>query len=402
MGFIYLMYNKITTRIYIGQTTQSIKDRIRGHFSNEHNIDLKNDIEKYGKDAFEIYQLAECSNDQLNKMEKYYIKLYDSYTNGYNMNEGGSSGYFRVYDESRVISMYKSGKSLNSIQAETGYRWSKINQIITANIISDIEEKHRLNTSINREPKNKALVMLDITGSEIIKTFTSKKEAYNFICNEQCKDISSQNFYARVGIACSTDRICYKHKWRYKNSTDSINKCKDTKVEYANTLDIDKLDKVNIETETISKKPSKDVLQELIGQYSYEAVGGQYGVSGKTVRKWCDSYGIKRLRIKPSKVELLDLLSKYTIKEIAEKFGVQPSTVSWWKKSFNIETVYPRIQIQCVETKRTFDTYKQAGEYMKSLYPYKMDAKYVGYEIKKSIDNKHRLHGYTWIIISSK
>lgn len=77
MGFIYLMYNKITTRIYIGQTTQSIKDRIRGHFSNEHNIDLKNDIEKYGKDAFEIYQLAECSNDQLNKMEKYYIKLYD-------------------------------------------------------------------------------------------------------------------------------------------------------------------------------------------------------------------------------------------------------------------------------------------------------------------------------------
>lgn len=49
MGFIYLMYNKITTKIYIGQTTERIEDRIRKHFSNEHNDELLLDYNRYGR-----------------------------------------------------------------------------------------------------------------------------------------------------------------------------------------------------------------------------------------------------------------------------------------------------------------------------------------------------------------
>ena len=35
---------------------------------------------------------------------------------------------------------------------------------------------------------------------------------------------------------------------------------------------------------------------------------------------------------------------------------------------------------------------------MKTLYPYTMSDKYVGFEIKKSIEGNYKLHGFTWTI----
>ena len=141
MGYIYLMYNKITSKIYIGQTTCSIQNRMLAHFSKaEHNKELKDDIIKYGRDSFEIHQLAECENNDLNKLEKYYIRLYDSYNQGYNMTTGGASGSFIIYDESTVMRMYRDGYSKNTIQGLTGYKWSIINHIIDTNTDEDTEE----------------------------------------------------------------------------------------------------------------------------------------------------------------------------------------------------------------------------------------------------------------------
>ena len=48
-------------------------------------------IRKYGKDNYELVILEkDLKKEQLNEKEKYYIKLYDTYRNGYNQTEGGS------------------------------------------------------------------------------------------------------------------------------------------------------------------------------------------------------------------------------------------------------------------------------------------------------------------------
>ena len=46
-------------------------------------------IKKYGKDAFTFEILEECTPEQLNERESYWIKYYDTINNGYNCSEGG-------------------------------------------------------------------------------------------------------------------------------------------------------------------------------------------------------------------------------------------------------------------------------------------------------------------------
>lgn len=395
MGFIYLMYNKITTKIYIGQTTERIEDRIRKHFSNEHNDELLLDYNRYGREAFEIYQLTECNNDELNEKEKYYIQLYDSFNNGYNLTPGGGARTF-IYDEEKVIRLYKQGESLNSIQEKTGYRWSKIRLIIDTNLTEEIEKLHYDNIKNKHTNKKISLAMIDITGKNIQEIFESKLDAYLYICNEQEKEIDKQNFYTRVTIACKSDRICYKHRWIFGDDAEKIQETMQKKIN--NTVDT--LIQIDMNNKRKSNKPSRKVLESLINKYTYEKVGEQYGVSGKTVRNWCDSYNISRITSKkPSKDELEELINSYKIREIADMFNVSAGTVSWWLKDLGVTNPNSNKsnKLKCVETNVEVNSYKEAGAYMKTLYPYTMDDKYVGFEIKKAIDSKTKLHGFTWI-----
>lgn len=49
-------------------------------------------MKKYGVKNFSISVLEECENERLNEQEKYWIKIKDSYYNGYNLTFGGD-GY---------------------------------------------------------------------------------------------------------------------------------------------------------------------------------------------------------------------------------------------------------------------------------------------------------------------
>lgn len=349
MGFIYLIYNTITTKIYVGQTIERIEDRIRKHFANETNLELALDYAKYGKDAFEIYKLAECDNSKLNELEKYYIKLYDSFENGYNLTIGGG-GKFKIYDEELVLDLYSKGESLISIQEKTGYTWSKVKSILDTRITTDIENMH-INNNVSRQKNSKiSIIMLNITGDRIEKIFESKIEAYLFICDEQNKVINKQNFYARVSIACTSDRICYKHRWRLSNKVHNTNIISEVEQKYNTEIDV-ALEKVDVYKGNKSKKPDADTLKSLINECTYEEVGKKYGVTGKAVRKWCDSYGIKRITCKkPDKLQLEELVNNYKVSEIAHIFRVAQSTVSWWIKDLGVRNNKRNIKLKCIET----------------------------------------------------
>jgi group I intron endonuclease len=94
MGYIYKITNKNTGKMYIGQTTQDLEERWRGHRSSKSNCRyLKSAIKKYGIYNFEFKLICICFDNDMDKFENDYIKKYNTLVpNGYNLREGGNGG----------------------------------------------------------------------------------------------------------------------------------------------------------------------------------------------------------------------------------------------------------------------------------------------------------------------
>lgn len=102
---IYKFTNKINGKSYIGQSTD-IDKRRKIHIQRAYNNSESNKeyekafyraIRKYGIDSFSFEVLKNCSQEELNQWEQYYINLYNTYKDGYNEDEGGNTF---LYDHS--------------------------------------------------------------------------------------------------------------------------------------------------------------------------------------------------------------------------------------------------------------------------------------------------------------
>lgn len=87
---IYKITNNINGKIYIGQS-----NNIQRRFSEHQNrgatsrilVDIA--IQRYGKENFNFEIIEECSIEQLNQKETYWITYFNSIENGYNCSVGG-------------------------------------------------------------------------------------------------------------------------------------------------------------------------------------------------------------------------------------------------------------------------------------------------------------------------
>ena len=86
---IYKITNTINGKCYIGQS-RDIESRWRAHKVRKGTY-LYNAFQKYGVENFTFEVLEECEKERLNELEKYYIKLYHSFGEGYNLCPGGNS-----------------------------------------------------------------------------------------------------------------------------------------------------------------------------------------------------------------------------------------------------------------------------------------------------------------------
>ena len=98
MYYIYKIENIVNHKVYIGLTNNIVRRRSR-HFTdlkyNHHdNSFLQKEYNIYGKEnfIFNIEYEGDITYEEISKKEQEYIKLYDSYRNGYNQNEGGNFG----------------------------------------------------------------------------------------------------------------------------------------------------------------------------------------------------------------------------------------------------------------------------------------------------------------------
>lgn len=111
-GIVYKITNKINGKSYIGITTdkrgfngryyhrgKGIERVYKYHKTQKengkyYNSYLLRSIEKYGLDSFEVCEVFDTamSREELSNKEIYYIELFNSFHNGYNMTLGGETG----------------------------------------------------------------------------------------------------------------------------------------------------------------------------------------------------------------------------------------------------------------------------------------------------------------------
>jgi len=122
MFSVYKITNKINNKIYIGYTKRTPKRRFQDHVYSSKNQPEKSPkfhyaIRKYRKDNFNIETIIQVETiEEAWKQEIFFIKQFDSYKNGYNMNEGGIGGNGkklkgRVYTPEERKKLYHYGEN---------------------------------------------------------------------------------------------------------------------------------------------------------------------------------------------------------------------------------------------------------------------------------------------------
>ena len=231
---IYSITNLINNKRYIGQSV-NITDRWRAHRirSKTQETPLYRAIRKYGLDNFSFEVLEECSQEELNDKEVYWIAFYKANQRefGYNLTSGGdavSEKFYKVSDEQvrEIYELLRQGVTQQNIA-------KKFN--ITQQEVSSINLG---------ETRIQAGVKYPI----IIR---DKKQYY-------CVDCGKEITYG--ALRC--------------------NKC-------------DANYRVSILVEE-GHRPSRDELKKLIRNTSFVSIGKMYNVTDNAVRKWCDFYKLPR------------------------------------------------------------------------------------------------------------
>jgi group I intron endonuclease len=178
MGYIYRITNKITKQNYIGQTIQDLYERWKQHKKKNSNcVYLKAAFSKYGIENFDFKLICIGFDNDLNKLEIFYINKYNSVSpNGYNLRLGGNNGGKHSEETKRKISESLK-KTLNSNNnKKVGKPHTEETKIKLSNISKG--RKHKIETIeklrlINTKHK---VVQLDMSGN-VINVFFNTVEA---------------------------------------------------------------------------------------------------------------------------------------------------------------------------------------------------------------------------------
>lgn len=177
--YIYKIINQVTLEKYVGQTT-NFSRRKETHVSalnnNHHpNPKLQNAWNKYGKENF-IWEVEkfDLTKEELDKLEIDTIKLEKSFTNGYNLTEGGTGGntrYNRLINFEQYCVIYAGNTKFDGMTAQTGRYYGCDSSTISAikrNVSYD--DYRELYNNLSEEEKQKYL-------NEFIKIFELDKKA---------------------------------------------------------------------------------------------------------------------------------------------------------------------------------------------------------------------------------
>lgn len=243
---IYKITNLKNGKVYIGQSRQ-IEKRFQQHRNKSKFLEedkwyspLYIDMYSFGIENFSFEVIEECTIEELNEKEEYWIKYYNSQEDGYNITSGGDCTGKSSSDDVKNIIKLLQEKLLSVDDIAALYDVSGV----TIRAINRGEEFYNSNIQYP------------------IRTYNDNLYIYFKNSNKIYHKISNQKNYC---IDCGKE-ICYE-----------ANRC----VKCAHILQRKVID-----------RPSKEKLLKLIKTKSFLEIGKLYNVSDNTIRNWCKSYNL--------------------------------------------------------------------------------------------------------------
>jgi group I intron endonuclease len=255
-GSIYIIRNTVNDKVYIGQTTYSVKDRFHAHMKpstakQKSGYKLYSAMNKYGKEKFYCETLeTDIPLERLDEKEIAYIAEYDSFKHGYNSTPGGDGRVInKLSNEEEVLALAKAGMGTKEIA-----------KMFSVNHTTVIRTLHKLGFYYHTDP-NKVLELYESgkSNKEIAKILgcssttvsrildrKNKRKHRSPIKNRDCFDydaliadyydqmpmqelcdkygITKTTFYRLKGkIGFRTRPQIYKHKIRYFDNNARCN-----------------------------------------------------------------------------------------------------------------------------------------------------------------------------------
>lgn len=207
MAYIYLISNDINNKLYVGKTVSTIDTRYNKHiseaFTQHSDYAIHRAMRKYGINHFKVTEVENCSLEEVSKREKYWIKYYDSYNNGYNETQGGEGNL--KYDYEIIYSLFISGMTQKEIAQKLGCEKHTITRALkNFDVAPEQRQKGKYGNS------KKIVVKIDLSTNQILQEYYSATEAAKA---EGCS-------VATISMVCHNKRKLVNKNYTYRYKTD--------------------------------------------------------------------------------------------------------------------------------------------------------------------------------------
>lgn len=124
MKQIYVIKNIVNDKVYVGQAA-SAYDRFRRHRNNrvstdKQSVQIVEAMKEIGADNFYFEILEVCDDSMADERERFYVKEFDSYKNGYNNTPGGVGVHYVTDEDIQLCKeMLLSGMAIKDIEEKT-------------------------------------------------------------------------------------------------------------------------------------------------------------------------------------------------------------------------------------------------------------------------------------------
>lgn len=211
---IYKITNQINGKSYIGKSI-NIEDRWMRHRSrafqkNDTQYDscLYRAIRKYQLCNFTFEVIDECSIEELDEKEIFYIDFYDTFytNNGYNMTRGGDGGLKKDYTE--VCELWNAGYAIGDIAKKINGTRNTVKHILKACQTDYSEEEARVR---GKKKKSYSINQYELDGT-FIKTWDSSKQIERELHIDHSGIIDCCNWVRRTAGG---------YKWKYAERSET-------------------------------------------------------------------------------------------------------------------------------------------------------------------------------------
>lgn len=210
MACIYKITNLVNNKVYIGKTLKTAEERWKEHCRACRRLrcekrPLYDAMNKYGVENFICELIEECSVENINDREIYWIEHYNSFHYGYNATLGGDGKPYVDYD--LIYQLFNDGKIMTEISIITGHDIATIRKGLN-NMGVSLEERKNRGINVLKKP----VIMLDKDTNEELRRFNSITEAENSL---------EGNSKGHINQVCKGKRkTAYGYKWRYADENN--------------------------------------------------------------------------------------------------------------------------------------------------------------------------------------